>query len=73
MKEFNSLDDVELMSPCVKRPLQMYAKQVDEAFTVINADRSISNGKPGDYIMKVSGGELHIYNKEIFENLFRFE
>lgn len=67
MKTFNTYDQTEEMKPCRKKPIVVYARQMDEMFRVDTLEGDYKQGKPGDYLMRGFKGELYICDKEIFE------
>ena len=72
MKKFDTFEDVEGMRPCVKKPVTVYAKQVDEAFRVNTLEGDYKQGKAGDYLVRGIEGELYINDKDIFEKTYKW-
>lgn len=72
MKIFDTYEEVEGMLPCRKRPIIVFAKQIDVKFRVHSLEGDYKQGKPGDYLMKGIDGELYICDKEIFEKTYDF-
>lgn len=72
MKTFDTYESVENMSPCVKRPIIVHAKQIQEDFRVNTLEGNYKQGKSGDYLMKGIDGELYICDKSIFEKTYDF-
>jgi hypothetical protein len=70
MKTFNTFEQVEGMNGCMKRPIVVHAKQVDEEFRVDTLEGNYKQGKPGDYLMCGIEGELYICDKAIFEKTY---
>lgn len=72
MKVFGTFEEVEGMLPCMKRPIVVHAKQIDEIFNVNTLEGNYKQGKRGDYLMRGIEGELYICDKEIFEQTYNF-
>jgi hypothetical protein len=72
MKTFDTFEQVESMGACVKRPIVVHAKQINEEFRVNTLEGNYKQGKPGDYLMKGIDGELYICDGPIFERTYDF-
>jgi hypothetical protein len=72
MKVFDTFESVDNMSNCMKRPIVVQAKQIEEEFRVNTLEGNYKQGKAGDYLMKGIDGELYICDKEIFEKTYDF-
>ncbi len=72
MKVFDTFESVDDMSNCMKRPIVVQAKQIEEEFRVNTLEGNYKQGKAGDYLMKGIDGELYICDKEIFEKTYDF-
>ncbi len=72
MKLFDTFEEVEGMSKCMKKPIPVHAKQINEAFRVNTLEGNYKQGKAGDYLMKGIDGELYICDKEIFEKTYNW-
>ena len=72
MKTFETYEDVHDMRTCMKRPITVHAKQIDEEFRVNTLEGDDHYGKPGDYLMCGVDGELYICDKTIFEKTYDF-
>ena len=72
MKTFDTFEDVEEMRPCVKKPVIVNAKQIQEDFRVNTLEGNYKQGKVGDYLVKGVDGELYINDKDIFEKTYIF-
>lgn len=72
MKIFDTFESVDEMKPCVKRPLVVHAKQINEEFRVNTLEGNYKQGKAGDYLMKGIDGELYICDGVIFEKSYDF-
>lgn len=70
MKTFKTFEPIEGMRGCMKKPIVVHAKQIDEAFRVNSLEGNFKQGKPGDYLMRGIEGELYICDKEIFEQTY---
>lgn len=70
MKTFETYEQVEGMVKCVKRPITVHCKQINEEFRVDTLEGNYKQGKPGDYLMKGIDGELYICDREIFEKTY---
>lgn len=71
-QHFGTYDITPGMLRCMKRPIPVYAKQMDTSFTVDTLEGNYKQGKPGDYLMKGVDGELYICDKDIFEKTYDF-
>lgn len=72
MKTFETFEHVADMTPCIKRPIVVHAKKMDEEFRVNSLEGNYKQGKPGDYLMRGIEGELYICDGEIFEKSYDF-
>jgi hypothetical protein len=72
MKTFDTFEDVKDLSPCMKRPIVVHAKQIDEDFRVNTLEGDYKQGKAGDYLMRGIDGELYICDGPIFERTYDF-
>jgi hypothetical protein len=72
MKTFDTFEKVSGMSSCMKRPIVVLAKQIDDEFRVNTLEGNYKQGKSGDYLMRGIDGELYICDKDIFEKTYDF-
>jgi hypothetical protein len=72
MKTYETFEEVAEMQPCVKRPIVVHAKQINEEFRVNTLEGNYKQGKSGDYLMKGIDGELYICDGPIFEKTYDF-
>lgn len=72
MKTFKTFEPVTDMIPCVKRPIIVHAKRIDEEFRVESLEGNYKQGKPGDYLMQGIDDELYICDRSIFERSYDF-
>jgi hypothetical protein len=72
MKVFDTFEPVDDMGACIKRPIVVHAKQINEEFRVNTLEGNYKQGKPGDYLMRGIDGELYICDREIFERSYDF-
>lgn len=72
MKVFDTFEQVEGMDACVKRPIVVHAKKIEEEFRVNTLEGNYKQGKPGDYLMRGIDGELYICDCSIFEKSYDF-
>lgn len=72
MKTFETFEYVPNMAGCMKRPIVVHAKQINEEFRVQSLEGNYKQGKPGDYLMRGIDGELYICDKDIFEKSYGF-
>lgn len=72
MKVFATFEEVEGMAPCVKRPIVVHAKRIDNDFKVNSLEGNYKHGKAGDYLMRGIDGELYICDGSIFERTYDF-
>ena len=72
MKTYDTYEKVDGMMDCVKRPIVVHAKRIDEEFRVETLEGNYKQGKPGDYLMKGIDGELYICDGPIFEKTYEF-
>jgi hypothetical protein len=72
MKTFETYESVDGLRPCMKLPITVHAKQINEEFRVNTLEGDYKQGKPGDYLMMGVEGELYICDKTIFEKTYDF-
>ena len=72
MKVFQTYEDVQGMSSCMKKPIVVHAMQMNEEFQVETLEGNYKTGKPGDYLMRGIERELYICDKSIFEKSYDF-
>lgn len=72
MKTFDTYDQVENLTPCMKRPIVVHSKKMNEEFRVKSLEGNYKLGKPGDYLMRGVDGELYICDGPIFEKTYNF-
>lgn len=72
MKTFDTYEQVSGLHSCMKRPIIIQAKQMNEEFRVNTLEGNYKQGKPGDYLMRGIDGELYICDKDIFEKTYDF-
>lgn len=72
MRTFERYAEVSDMRGCIKRPVTVHAKQINEEFCVNTLEGEDNYGKPGDYLMRDVYGELYVCDKEDFEKLYHF-
>ena len=72
MKTFDTFEQVEGMNPCVKRPIVVHARRIDEEFRVNSLEGNYKQGKAGDYLMRGIDGELYICDDSIFNKSYDF-
>ena len=72
MKTYNTFEDVTEMGACMKRPIVVHAKRIDEDFRVNTLEGNYKQGKAGDYLMRGIDGELYICDGPIFEKTYDF-
>jgi hypothetical protein len=72
MKVFDTFEQVEGMAGCIKRPIIVHAKRMDEEFRVNTLEGNYKQGKAGDYLMRGIDGELYICDGSIFEKTYVF-
>jgi len=72
MKTYDTYEKVDGMMDCVKRPIVVHAKRIDEEFRVETLEGNYKQGKPGDYLMRGINGELYICDGSIFEKTYDF-
>ena len=65
-------EDVPDMRPCMKKPITVHAKQINEDFRVNSMEGDYKQGKAGDYLMRGIDGELYICDRSIFERTYDF-
>lgn len=70
MKTFSTFEDVKNMSPCMKRPIVVHCKQIEEPFRVDTLEGNYKQGKTGDYLMRGVDGELYICDGQIFQQTY---
>ena len=72
MKTYDTFENVSEMSPCMKRPIVINAKRIEEDFRVNTLEGNYKQGKAGDYHMRGINGELYICDGPIFEMTYDF-
>ena len=72
MKTFDTFEQVEGMNSCMKRPIVVHAKRIDEDFCVNTLEGNYKQGKAGDYLMRGIDGELYICDGPIFDKTYDF-
>ena len=72
MKTYETFENVDGMKGCLKKPIVVHAKQINEDFRVETLEGNYKQGKAGDYLMKGIDGELYICDKDIFEKTYDF-
>jgi hypothetical protein len=72
MKTFDTFDGVTGMMDCMKKPLVVHAKRIDEEFRVNTLEGNYKQGKPGDYLMRGIDGELYICDGPIFNRSYNW-
>jgi hypothetical protein len=70
MKTYETYEQVADMKNCMKRPIVIQAKQIDEEFRVWSLEGNYKQGKAGDYLMSGIDGEHYICDKAIFEKTY---
>ena len=72
MKTFDTFEQVEGMGACMKRPIVVHAKKIDEDFRVNTLEGNYKQGKAGDYLMRGVDEELYICDGPIFDKTYDF-
>lgn len=70
MKTIGTYEEIEGMRGCMKKPLVVHAKQMNEAFRVNSREGDYKQGKSGDFLIRGIEGELYICDREIFEKSY---
>ena len=70
MKIFDTFENLENMKTCVKMPIHVNVKQINEDFQVNTLEGNYKQGKAGDYLIKGVDGENYICDREIFEKTY---
>jgi hypothetical protein len=70
MKTFDTFEEVKGMGACIKRPIVVHAKKMDEEFRVNTLEGNYKQGKVGDYLIRGIDGELYICDESIFERSY---
>ena len=70
MKTFDTFERVDGMEDCIKKPIVVHAKRIDEEFRVNSLEGNFKQGKPGDYLMRGIDGELYICDGPIFDKSY---
>lgn len=71
-KTYRTFEDVAGMNSCMKKPIVVHAKRIDELFRVESLEGNYKQGKPGDYLMRGIDDELYICDAGIFERTYDF-
>ena len=69
---YETYEAPEDMKPCMKKPITIHAKQIDDDFRVKSLEGDYKQGKCGDYLMQGVEGELYICDRVIFEKTYDF-
>jgi len=72
MKTFSTFEQVDGMEDCMKKPIVVHAKRIDEEFRVNTLEGNYKQGKPGDYLMRGIDGELYICDGPIFNRSYNW-
>lgn len=72
MKTFDTFETVDGMQNCMKRPIVIQAKKINEDFRVNTLEGNYKQGKAGDYLMRGIDGELYICDGPIFDKSYDF-
>jgi hypothetical protein len=72
MKTFDTFETVDGMLGCMKKPIVVHAKQINQDFRVNTLEGNYKQGKAGDYLMRGIDGELYICDGPIFERTYDF-
>jgi hypothetical protein len=72
MKVFQTYEQVDNMRACIKMPVIVHAKQINEDFRVNTLEGDYKQGKAGDYLVKGIDNELYINDRSIFERTYEF-
>jgi hypothetical protein len=72
MKTFSTFEQVDGMEDCMKKPIVVHAKRIDEEFRVNTLEGNYKQGKPGDYLMRGIDGELYICDGPIFDRSYNW-
>jgi len=70
MKTFKTYEHVDDMLPCIKKPIIVHARKINEEFRVDSLEGNYKQGKPGDYLMTGIDGEHYICDRFIFERTY---
>lgn len=70
MLEFKTFERVENMAGCIKKPIVVHARQMDDEFWVSTLEGYYAHGKPGDYLIRGAEGELYVKDRRIFETTY---
>lgn len=66
MKTFTTFEKVDGMKPCMKKPISVNAKIINEPFRVESLEGDYKQGKSGDVLMTGIDGEHYICCGDIF-------
>ena len=72
MKTFDTFEVVTDMQGCMKRPVVVHARRMNEEFRVNTLEGNYKQGMPGDFLMRGIDGELFILDGRIFEKTYDF-
>ena len=72
MKTYSTYEQVTDLKPCIKRPIIVHAKQINESFRVDTLEGNYKQGKAVYYLMQGIDQELYICDKDIFEKSYDF-
>ncbi|MFT3760421.1 PGDYG domain-containing protein [Thauera sp.] len=69
-RTFDTYEDVPGMRPCIKKPVIVHARRIDQPFRVRSLEGDFKLGKPGDVLMRGIDGELYICDADIFARTY---
>jgi hypothetical protein len=69
-RTFDTYEEVDGLSPCMKKPLVVHARRMDAPFRVRSLEGDYKLGKPGDLLMRGIDGELYICDGAIFDRSY---
>ena len=72
MKTFKISEELTDLEPCIKRPVIIHAKKMEEEFRIMTSDGNYREGQAGDYLMRGTDGDLFICQNLIFEKIYEF-
>ena len=70
MKTFGTFEEVPDMVECMKKPIVVHFKRMNEEFRVDTLEGNYTQGKAGDCLMRGIDGELYICDGAIFDKSY---
>lgn len=70
MKTYETYEKVSDLGKCIKRPVIVNYKVINEPFRVNSLEGNYKQGKAGDILMVGIDGELYICDRDVFTRTY---